>query len=73
MFFLTWFPYKALWASVDGVKSYLASFKKFFLWMGETGRIPPKTVDNVLTMLKEERDKFLEKVAPYNSYPWFTQ
>ena len=73
MFLANWFPRKAMWASVAGIKSYLASFKKFFLWMGETGRVPPKTVDNVLTTLKEGRDKFLEKVAPYNSYPWFTQ
>jgi len=67
MFFLSWFPYKALWASVTGIKSYLVSFKKFFLWMEETGRVSPKTVNNVLTTLKEGRDKFLERVAPYNS------
>ena len=33
-FLLNWFPRKALWASVSSTKSYLASFKKFFPWMG---------------------------------------
>jgi len=67
MFFLSWFPYKALWASVNGIKSYLASFKKFFLWMGATGRVSPETVAGVLTTLKEGRDQFLEAVGDYNS------
>src|SRR5215469_304004 len=36
MFLDDWFPRKALWASITSVKSYFASFKKFFQWMGET-------------------------------------
>jgi len=36
MFLDDWFPRKALWASITSVTSYLASFKKFFRWMGET-------------------------------------
>ncbi len=63
MFLSNWFPYKALWASVTGIKSYLASFKQFFRWMGETGRVSPETVADVLTTLKEGRDRFLENVG----------
>ena len=48
MFLADWFPRKALWASATSVKSYLASFKKFFRWMGETGRVSPETVADVL-------------------------
>ena len=73
MFFMSWFPYKALWTSETGIKSYLASFKKFFLWMGETGHVSAATVSNVLTTLKEGRDQFLERAADYNSYPRFIQ
>ncbi len=62
-FFLYWFPRKGLWASAGTVKSNIASFKKFFHWMGETGRISPKTVTDVLTALKEGRDRFLERVT----------
>jgi site-specific recombinase XerD len=63
MFLANWFPRKALWASVTSVKSYFASFKKFFQWMGETGRVSPETVAHVLTALKEGRDHFLEAVT----------
>jgi site-specific recombinase XerD len=68
MFLTDWFPRKALWASVTSVKSYLASFKKFFQWMGETGRVSPETVADVLTTLKDGRDEFLEAVSEYEEY-----
>ena len=57
-----WFPRKALWASVSSMKVYLASFKKFFQWMGQTGLVSPETVADVLDTLKFERDVFLRKV-----------
>jgi site-specific recombinase XerD len=65
MFLEDWFPRKALWASITSVTSYLASFKKFFRWMGETGRVSPQTVADVLETLKEERGSFLRNVAEY--------
>ena len=58
-----WFPRKALWASVASMKVYLASFKKFFTWMGETGLVPPETVEDVRSTLKDSRSLFLRKVA----------
>ncbi len=62
-FLADWFPRKALWASVASMKKYLASFKKFFTWMGETGLVSPQTVADVLDTLKFDRDEFLRKVA----------
>lgn len=61
-FLTSWFPRKALWASKSNQKSNLASFKKFFKWMQETGRISPEVAKEVLTTLKEEREEFLEAV-----------
>jgi len=58
-----WFPRKALWASVASMKVYLASFKKFFTWMGATGLVSPETVEDVLATLKDDRNLFLRKVA----------
>ena len=58
-----WFPRKALWASVASMKVYLASFKKFFKWMGESGLVAPETVEDVLATLKDSRTLFLRKVA----------
>jgi site-specific recombinase XerD len=54
-----WFPRKAMWASVTSTKSNMASFKKFFRWMGETGRVSAETVADALDILKEYRDEFL--------------
>jgi site-specific recombinase XerD len=67
-FLLDWFPRKAMWASVSSTKSYLASFKKFFVWMGETQRIPADVVDDVLTTMKEHRQDFLEAVDDDDSW-----
>jgi site-specific recombinase XerD len=58
-----WFPRKALWASVSSMKVYLASFKKFYQWMGETGLVAPETVEDVRSTLKDSRSLFLRKVA----------
>ncbi len=61
-FLADWFPRKALWASVSSMKVHLASFKKFFTWMGETGLVSPETVADVRSTLKEERHVFLRIV-----------
>jgi len=58
-----WFPRKALWASVSSMKVYLASFKKFFTWMGATGLVSAETVEDVLSTLKDSRNLFLRRVA----------
>ena len=58
-----WFPRKALWASVSSMKVYLASFKKFFTWMGATGLVSPEIVEDVLSTLKDGRNFFLRKVT----------
>ena len=58
-----WFPRKALWASVSSMKLYLASFKKFFTWMGATGLVAPQTVEDVRSTLKDSRTLFLSKVV----------
>jgi site-specific recombinase XerD len=69
-FLVDWFPRKAMWASVSSTKSYLASFKKFFQWMGETRRIPADIVDDVITMMKEERQGFLDAAAEDEDDLW---
>ena len=61
-FLTSWFPRKALWASKSNQKSNLASLKKFFKWMQETGRMSPEVVKEVLSTLKENREEFLEAV-----------
>src|SRR6266566_9225568 len=55
-FLADWFPRKALWASVRSVQASCASLKKFFQWMGETSRVSPEVVAEVISTLKEERN-----------------
>jgi site-specific recombinase XerD len=62
-FLADWFPRKALWCSLTSVKVYLATFKKFFKWMGETGLVPRERVADVLDTLKLDRDELLAKFA----------
>jgi hypothetical protein len=45
------------------MKRYLASFKKFFTWMGEVGLVSPQIVTDMLDTLKFDRDEFLREVA----------
>ena len=65
MFLTDWFPRKVLWASETSAKGYLASFKKFFTWMGETGQVPLAIVADVRDLLKEERSAFLSAVRAW--------
>src|SRR5690348_2335978 len=59
-FLSDWFPRKALWSSPSSVKAYLTSFRKFFKWLGETGRVGEQVVQEVLDTLKQERETFLQ-------------
>jgi hypothetical protein len=61
-----------LWASVANVKGYLASFKKFFTWMGETGLVSPQIVADVLDTLKFDRTNTSERLLSnyHHSLVW---
>ena len=65
MFLVDWYPRKTLCASARNVKSYSASFKKFFKWMGETGCVSPEVVADVLSTLKDSRNEFLKAAAEW--------
>jgi site-specific recombinase XerD len=60
-----WFLRKAMWSSVEAVKSYLATFKKFFVWMKETNQMAPRDVDDVLTTIKEDREDLIDAAKVY--------
>jgi len=64
-----WFPRKAMWASVFTMRSNMVSFRKFFKFLRETGRINEKIEDDVLDTLKEHKDEFLEAVE-FNDSIW---
>ncbi len=63
-----WFPRKAMWASESSTRSNMASFRKFFKFLRESGRVDQEVEDDVREMLKENKDEFLEAVAFDDSF-----
>lgn len=54
-----WFPRKAMWASEFSMRSNMASFRKFFKFLRESGRINEEIEDDVQETLKENKDEFI--------------
>ena len=48
-----WYPAKVQRLSMHGKAAQAAALKKFFRWMGETGRLDPASVQRSLTILAE--------------------
>lgn len=63
-----WFPRKAMWASEASMRSNMASFRKFFKFLRESGRVKREVENDVREMLKENKDEFLEAVEFDDSY-----
>lgn len=60
-----WFLRKAMWASVESVKAYLATFKKFFTWMRDTNHMTSNAVADILETIKEDREDFIDNARSY--------
>ncbi len=71
MFLMNWYPRKAMWASEAHTKSYMATFRKFFVYLNECKQIEQSVVDEVKGTLKENKESFLEAVAfEDDDYEW---
>lgn len=62
-FLVDWFPRKAMWASPASTRSHMASFRKFFKFMTESGRIEQTIEGEVRETLKENKEEFLDAVG----------
>jgi site-specific recombinase XerD len=60
-----WFLRKAMWSSVESVKAYFATFKKFFIWMRDTNRMAENIIKIILEELKEEREDIIDNAKSY--------
>lgn len=60
-----WFLRKAMWASVESVKAYLATFKKFFTWMRDADHMTSNAVADILETIKEDREDFIDNARSY--------
>ena len=67
LFLSDWFLRKAAWSSPNAVRSNIASFKKFFTWMGQQGHMDDAAIAEILLDLKENRDKYIEDAEAYEA------
>lgn len=65
-----WFIRKALWASEASIKGNAASFKKFYGFMLEQGRIDADALDELKQEIKEEMPDWLEKLRQFDDVDW---
>ncbi len=67
MFLGDFFLRKALWASPSSVKNYIASFKKFYSFMVETGRTQKSEFEMMKLTIKEEQEEWIEATGEDDS------
>jgi site-specific recombinase XerD len=60
-----WFLRKAMWSSVESVKAYFATFKKFFSWMRDVHYMSENAVILILEDLKEGREDIMDTARLY--------
>jgi site-specific recombinase XerD len=65
LFLSDWFLRKAMWSSPNAVRGNIASFNKFFKWMGQQGHMDADVVAEILLDLKENRDEYIEDAEAY--------
>jgi hypothetical protein len=59
-FLADWLRYRTDEALVGRVKSHIASLKKFYTCLRETGQIPMEASDEILALLVEDREYYLD-------------
>jgi site-specific recombinase XerD len=61
-----WFIRKAMWASAATIRSSAGSFKKFYRFMLENGRIEQEELDEMERRIKEEMPEWIETLSRYD-------
>jgi hypothetical protein len=70
--FLTeWFMREAAWVSVGTVKANIASLKKFYACLEETGQMETKEAGEILELLRVDRDYYLEMARDYEEREFY--
>jgi hypothetical protein len=66
MFLGDWFIRKAMWSSVQHIKSNAASLKKFYKFMFEKGQIEQENLDDLYDIIKEEMPDWENAMRKYD-------
>ncbi len=61
-----WFIEKCAWSSRTSLKDTAASIKKFYQCMCEKGHVSKDDYEFMCKMIKDNMDKFLDRVDEYN-------
>ena len=69
-FLSDFFPRKAMWASQSSVKSYIATFKKFFNFMLINNLIEEDGYKELLGTIKSEKELWLDSVDSDDEDLW---
>lgn len=56
---------KTTWASKSSIKENIASFKKFYTFLNEQGKVSNEELNEMKTIIKEEKDIWLDEVDSY--------
>ncbi len=70
-FLVEWFMREAAWVSVGTVKANIASLKKFYACLKETGEVPPEKADEVLELLRVDRDYYIQMARDYEEREFY--
>ena len=62
-FLSDFFPRKAMWASPAHVKSYISTFKKFFMFSLALNCVTLDEYSWLLTLIKEDKEMWIEAVG----------
>ena len=64
-FFCDFFIIKASWASKDTVEENIASFKKFYSFLNEIGKVSEIELAEMKELIKDEKSDWIEEVENY--------
>lgn len=66
MFLGYWFIRKAMWSSVNQIKSNAASLKKFYTYMCEIGQTAQERLDDLNEAIREEMSEWIATMNRYD-------
>jgi hypothetical protein len=58
---------KAMWSTKAAVEQNIVSFKKFYTYLNEIGKLSDEDLFEMKLMIKEETETWIERVVKYNS------
>jgi hypothetical protein len=65
VFLADWLLYEQDHRPVEGVRSHIASLKKFYLFLRETEEMPAEEADEILDLLREDRGYYLDLASDF--------